>query len=242
MEGLSLQSITSGYGTSVVINDLTLEVSSETVLVLMGASGSGKTTLLKTILGIVKPTHGSILLEGKDITTMPIEQRNIGYLSQNYGLFPHLTVAQNIAYGLRIRGTDKNEQNNIVSHMLELVELKGFENKSVLELSGGQQQRVGLARALAVKPSLFLLDEALSNIDQATKFDVAQDMKELFDTLHIPIILVTHQYEDAKFFGAQVAVMIEGNIEQIGSYQDIIAHPKTPLVKKLLTPFSFSET
>lgn len=237
MAGLFLRGITTGYADLVVIKDLNLEVRPKTTFVLMGLSGSGKTTLLKTILGILHPIKGTIELDGKDITRLPIEQRNIGYLSQSYGLFPHLTVAGNIAYGLRIKGMPHDEQKDVVSRMLELVDLTGYEHKSALELSGGQQQRVGLARALAVKPSLFLLDEPLSNIDQATKFDVATDMKKLFDELNIPIILVTHQYEDAQFFNARVAIMVEGAIEQVGSYQELVAQPKTPFIKKLLTPF-----
>lgn len=237
MEGLLLRGITAGYENIVVIKDMDLEVTSKTTLVLMGVSGSGKTTLLKTILGIVKPSAGSIYLGDKNITHMPIEKRNIGYVSQNYGLFPHLTVGANVAYGLRMRGVPREDQVKIMHRMLEFVELKGYEHKSILELSGGQQQRVALARALAVKPDLFLLDEPLSNIDQATKFDVASDMKKLFDALSIPIILVTHQYEDAQFFGARVAVMVQGVIEQTGSYQEIISHPKTPFIKKLLVPF-----
>lgn len=237
MEGLLLRNITAAYGDFKVIENLNLEVAPKEILVLMGVSGSGKTTLLKTILGILNPTIGEIVLHGKNITHLPIEQRNIGYLSQNYGLFPHLSVAGNIAYGLRIRGIDIKEQKRIVSQMLELVDLSGYEHRSISELSGGQQQRVGLGRALAVKPDLFLLDEPLSNIDQATKFDVAGDMKKLFDRLNIPIIFVTHQYEDAQFFSARVAIMIQGIIEQVGSYQEIIANPKTPFIKKLLVPF-----
>jgi len=238
MEGLLLQNITVGYGDHIVIQHLNLTVDAQTTLVLMGVSGSGKTTLLKTILGIIQPSTGSILLQGNDITHLPIEQRNIGYLSQNYGLFPHMNVEDNITYGLRIRGSSKDEQKHVLENMLDLIELKGFEKRSVTELSGGQQQRVGLARALAVKPSLFLLDEPLSNIDQATKFDIARDMKKLFNELNIPIILVTHQYEDAQFFGAHVAIMIEGVIEQVGTYQEIIEQPKTPFIKKLLVPFA----
>src|SRR5204863_9991221 len=136
-----------------------------------------------------------------------------------------------------IRGNAQDEQKKVVQQMLDLVELSEYADRKVTELSGGQQQCIGLARALAIKPDLFLLDEPLSNIDQSTKFDVATDMKELFDTLHIPIILVTHQYEDAQFFNAKIAVMIEGNIEQTGQYQDLIDHPKSVAVKKLLVPF-----
>ena len=238
MEGLILQGITAGYGDQEVLHKVDLEVAPKTVLVLMGLSGSGKTTLLKTIMGIMRPHTGSIILAGRTITNVPIEERNIGYLPQNYGLFPHLSVAENISYGLRIRGISKGEQKKVVDHLLALIELSGYEDKGVHELSGGQQQRVALARSLAVKPDLLLLDEALSNIDQVTKFDVAASLKKLFNTLNIPIILVTHQYEDAKFFGSRVAVMMDGVIEQIGSYAELIEHPKTSTIKKLLVPFS----
>ncbi len=238
MEGLILQGITAGYGDYEVVHSIDLEVPPRSVLVLMGLSGSGKTTLLKTIIGIIQPRTGSIILAGRDITHVPIEERNIGYLPQNYGLFPHLSVAENIAYGLRIRGVSNAEQKKVVDHLLELIELSGYEDKDIHELSGGQQQRVALARSLAVKPDLLLLDEALSNIDQVTKFDVAASLKKLFDTLNIPIILVTHQYEDAKFFGSRIAVMMNGVVEQVGSYKEIIEHPKTSTIKKLLVPFS----
>ncbi len=238
MEGLILKNITAGYERLNVLKNFNLAISPKEVLVLMGLSGAGKSTLLKTILGIVKPSHGSIFLHGHDITHLPIEQRRIGYVAQNYGLFPHLTVEENISYGLRIANVDEKTQRKSVAEMLNLIELEGYGKKSVLELSGGQQQRIALARALAVKPDLFLLDEPLSNIDQVTKFDVARDMKKLFDTLDIPIILVTHQYEDAQFFGAQVAVMVHGEIQQRGSYDELVKHPKSHFIKKLLTPFS----
>lgn len=237
MKNLLITGLQAQYGDFVVFKNLDLVVEPTSVLVLMGVSGSGKTTLLKTILGLLQPTAGSIKLDGREITHLPIEQRNIGYLPQNYGLFPHVTVAENIAYGLRIRGIAREVQQQTVREMLKIVELEGLEDKNVTELSGGQQQRVGLARALAVKPDLFLLDEPLSNIDQATKFDVAADMKTLFNKLNIPIILVTHQYEDAQFFNARVAVMVKGVIEQVGTYEALVTHPKTPYIKKLLVPF-----
>ncbi len=238
MEGLLLRNITAGYDKVAVLKHFDLKVMPKELLVLMGVSGAGKSTLLKTILGIVHPTHGSIFLHDHEITKLPIEQRKIGYVAQNYGLFPHLNVAENIAYGLQLTNVETKTQKKIVGELLEMIELKGYGHKSVLELSGGQQQLVALARALAVKPDLFLLDEPLSNIDQVTKFDVARDMKKLFDTLDIPIILVTHQYEDAEFFGASVAVMIDGEIKQRGTYKELVAHPKTHFIKRLLTPFS----
>ena len=238
MEGLVLQGIKAGYNSKVIIPHLDLSVEPGQTLVLMGMSGAGKTTLLRTILGIVKPLQGTILLNGRDVTTTPIELRNIGYLAQNYGLFPHLSVKHNIAYGLRVRGIPYEEQMTEVKVLIERMGLHELSDAMPEEISGGQQQRVALARALAIKPALILLDEPLSNIDQVTKFEVAIFLKELFSTLHIPIILVTHQYEDALFFKSSIAILANGIIEQIGMYNDIIAHPKSPLIKRLLTPFS----
>lgn len=237
MEGLVLQSLTAGYGNKQVIKNLTLTVNNQETLVLMGLSGSGKSTLLKTILGIVAPQQGSMLLHGKDITALPIEQRNIGYVPQDYGLFPHLTVSANVSYGLRVRGSTHTEQQAKANDMLTFVGLPGYGLQHIHELSGGQQQRVALARALAIQPDLLLLDEPLSSIDQATKFDVATQLKSLFSSLKIPIIFVTHQHEDARFLGGRLAIMIDGIIEQIGPVSEVIQTPKTAFIKKLLTPF-----
>lgn len=234
---LSLQNIKSGYGDKMIVKNLSLDVEPKETLVMMGASGSGKSTLLLTILGIIKPTHGKIFLNEKEITNFPIEARNIGYLPQDYGLFPHMTVMDNVSYGLRMRGVDKKEYESYSKEILELVELKGHKNKKPKELSGGERQRVGLARALAIKPDLFLLDEPLSNVDQATKMDVAQQMKKLFKKLEIPIILVTHNHEDALFLAERLAIMVDGQIEQIGNKEDVLKKPKSEFIKRLLMPF-----
>lgn len=237
MTGLSLQNIEAGYDDKIIIKNLSLEIHSKETLVLMGASGSGKSTLLLTVLGIVNPSKGKILLNDKEISNLPIELRNIGYLPQDYGLFPHLNVIDNISYGLRMRGMKRNEYEKISLEMLEMVELKGFETKKTKELSGGQRQRVGLARALAIKPDLLLLDEPLSNIDNVTKIDVAKQLKELFKKLEIPIILVTHNHEDALFLAETLAILIDGKIEQIGKMEEIIKNPKTDFIKRLLMPY-----
>lgn len=237
MKELSIQNLTTGYGQKIIIEDLSLKVKEKETLVLMGISGSGKTTLLLTILGILSPQKGKIILNEQDINSLPIEERNIGYLPQDYGLFPHLNVFNNIAYGLRIRGASAIEQERGVKEMLSLVELDGFEKSKVKEISGGQKQRVGLARALAIKPDLLLLDEPLSNIDQVTKLEVATHLKNLFAKLDIPIILVTHNHEDALFLAENLAIMNEGRIEQIGSVDEILKNPKTPFIKRLLMPF-----
>jgi len=238
MKGLSIQNIESGYGIKSIIKDFSLEVGPEETLIIMGPSGSGKSTLLLTILGIITPKKGKIFLDDKDITAQPIEERNIGYLPQDYGLFPHLNVIENVSYGLRIRGIPKKERDVTAQEMLALIELQGYEKRRVQELSGGQRQRVGLARALAIKPDLLLLDEPLSNIDQVTKSDVAIQLKELFHKLEIPVILVTHNHEDALFLAERLAIVIDGRIEQIGSVDEIIKSPKTPFIKRLLMPFN----
>ncbi len=238
MEGLFLQNINAGYDNKIIIKNLTLEVKPQETVVIMGTSGAGKTTLLKTILGIIHPHSGSIVLNGKDITTLPIEKRNIGYLSQFYGLFPHMTVGQNIEYGLKIRGASLQERTQKIKEFLQFINLSDFEHANVKDLSGGQQQRVALARTLAINPDLILLDEPLSNIDQVTKLEVAQYLKDLFESLHIPVILVTHQWEDAKFLGKKIAIMIDGKIEQMGTFDEIIQNPKSKFIKKLLIPYA----
>lgn len=237
MKGLKIQNLTTGYGQKSIIANLSLEVKEKETLVLMGTSGSGKTTLLLTILGILTPKSGKVVLNERELNSIPIEERNIGYLPQDYGLFPHLSVFENIAYGLRVRGALKSEQEAKVKEMLTLVELEGLADKKIQELSGGQRQRVGLARALAITPDLFLLDEPLSNIDQITKLEVATHLKKLFKKLDIPIILVTHNHEDALFLSEHLAIMIDGRIEQMGSVREILKAPRTPFIKRLLMPF-----
>lgn len=241
-KGLSIQNLKSGFGSKIIIPDLSLEVAPKETLVLMGISGSGKTTLLLTILGIHTLAEGKIILSGQDITNTPIEERNIGYLPQDYGLFPHLNVIDNVDYGLRVRGLPKSQREAVAEEMLSLTDLKGLEKRRIDELSGGQRQRVGLARALAIKPGLLLLDEPLSNIDQVTKLDVAEQLKELFRKLEIPIILVTHNHEDAIFLAEKLAIMIEGKIEQIGSFEEIIKSPKDPIIRRLLMPFDTEQS
>lgn len=238
MKGLSVQNLTTGYGKKIVIEDLALEVKDKEKLVLMGISGSGKTTLLLTILGILIPKKGRILLNDRQIQALPIEERNIGYLPQDYGLFPHLNVIDNVSYGLAVRGASKVNQLAKAREMLELVDLKGYDTQRIQELSGGQKQRVGLARALAINPDLFLLDEPLSNIDQVTKFEVATHLKNLFARIDIPVILVTHNHEDALFLSEHLAIMIDGKVEQMGSVKEILKEPKTPFIKRLLMPFN----
>jgi len=237
MEGLSIRTLESGYGGKAIVENLSLEARPREVIVIMGPSGSGKSTLLLTILGIVIPSHGQILLDNRDITSLPIEERSIGYLPQDYGLFPHMNVLENVSYGLWIRGVPKRDRDAIAREMLDLVDLRGYEDRRVTELSGGQRQRVGLARALATRPRLLLLDEPLSNIDQVTKFEVVSMLKELFKKLDVPVLLVTHNRDDALFLAERLVIMIEGRIVQEGLVSEIIRSPKSEFIKRLLMPF-----
>lgn len=239
MNTLSLQHIKAGYGNKIVVKDVSLEVRPKEATVIMGPSGCGKTTLFLSILGIITPRHGRILLNDQDLAALPIERRNIGYLPQakNYGLFPHLSVLDNVAYGLRVRGVDRKEREKRARKVLELVELHGLAKRRVDELSGGQSQRIGLARALAIEPQLLLLDEPLSNVDQVTKFEVASELKKPFERIDIPVLLVTHGHEDAVFLDGHLGIMVDGKIEQVGTVKKVMQSPKTDLIKRLLRPF-----
>lgn len=237
MNGLVIHQLQSGYGNKIVLDEFSLIVKPNETLVLMGTSGSGKSTLLLTIIGIITPKKGSILLNERYLNTLAIEERNIGFVPQDYGLFPHLNVMENISYGARIRGLPREEQTAVAREMLKLVDLKGYEEHRVNELSGGQRQRIALARALAIKPGLLLLDEPLANIDQVTKFEVASQLKELFRKLDIPIILVTHNHEDAIFLAEHLAIVVDGKIVQTGTVEEVMKKPKTDFVRRLLMPF-----
>ncbi|MBI5346801.1 MAG: ABC transporter ATP-binding protein [Chlamydiae bacterium] len=235
---LTIENISSGYGNKTILKNLSLQADAKQTLVLMGPSGCGKTTLLLTILGIVSSQEGKVTLDHKDVTNLPIENRNIGYLPQDYGLFPHMNVNENISFGLKVRNVPKDLIVDKTTKMLELVDLPGYGKRKINELSGGEKQRVALARALAIEPSLLLLDEPLSNIDQVTKHEVADQLKQLFQKLNIPIILVTHNYEDAIYLADTIAIMIQGKIEQVGKIEEVMNHPKNDFIKKLLKPFA----
>lgn len=238
MNELKIENISSGYENKLIIKKLSLETHSGETIVMMGPSGSGKTTLLLTILGIIEPNEGQIYLNENEITSLPIENRNIGYLPQDYGLFPHMNVLENISFGLRVRGVSKNDREKKAFQMLQMVNLQGHGLRKIKELSGGERQRVGLARALAIDPSLLLLDEPLSNVDQVTKGEVAKELKDLFKKLKIPIILVTHNHEDAVYLADKLVILINGMIEQIGTLTEVLSHPKNEFIKRLLRPFS----
>lgn len=238
MNTLSIQHLSCGYKEQVILRDISLNVEAGKTCVIMGPSGIGKSTLLLTILGILPPIQGTILLSQTQLNPLCIEQRHIGYLPQDYGLFPHLSVLDNIAFGLKIKGICIQQQHQIALDLMHKMDLRGLESRKPSQLSGGQRQRVGLARALAIQPQLLLLDEPLSNIDPITKSEVGRSLKNLFKSFQIPILLVTHNHEDVHLFADFVVVLNEGKIEQTGSLQELLDHPKTDFVRKILKPFS----
>lgn len=208
-----------------------MEIAAGETLVLLGPSGCGKTTLLRLIAGLEMPdTGGQVMFDGKDVTGLPIERRNVGMVFQSYALFPNMDVTGNIGYGLRVRGTPKNEVQKRVSEMLEMMQLSDFRHRRVDALSGGQRQRVALARAIAPRPEVLLLDEPLSALDARLRDQLRQEIDTLLRALGITAIYVTHDQSEAMALGDRICVMDSGKIAQIGSGRDLYHHPANEFV------------
>ncbi|NVM92196.1 putative spermidine/putrescine transport system ATP-binding protein [Variovorax sp. SG517] len=212
-----------------------LRVEAGEVLALLGPSGCGKTTLLRLIAGLESPDAGSRIVFGdQDVTQRPVEQRGVGMVFQSYALFPQMTVAANIGYGLRIRGVSPEEEKRSVGELVDLVRLGGLENKRPAELSGGQRQRVALARAVAVRPRVLLLDEPLAALDAKLKESLRDELAELLRRLHITAIHVTHDQQEALAIADRLAVMRAGRIVQVGRGEDLYRSPSHPFVAEFL--------
>jgi spermidine/putrescine transport system ATP-binding protein len=213
-----------------VLDNLNLNIADREFLTLLGPSGCGKTTTLRIIGGFLKPTAGDVLFEGKRINDVPPYERKVNTVFQRYALFPHLDVYENVAFGLRNRKLDEKEIDDRVTEMLEIVSLRGFENRSTEQLSGGQQQRVAIARALVNRPKVLLLDEPLGALDLRLRKDMQQELKSIQQTLGITFIYVTHDQEEALSMSDTVVVMDHGRIQQIGTPEDIYNEPKNAFV------------
>ena len=222
---LEIQNLTAGYDQDVILKDFSLAVEEGEFLSLLGPSGCGKSTLLKTIAGIVPAKKGSICLDGQDITNLPIHKRGTTVLFQDMRLFPHKSVAENVAFPLKMQGISKAERLKTAEHLLEKVQLAGFGNRRPMELSGGQQQRVALARALAAKPKLLLLDEPFSALDENLREDMRALVLQLQAEFCMTVILVTHDREEALSMSDRIALMFDGNLVQIGSPRDVYTQP-----------------
>ncbi len=227
---IDLKDITVKYGDNTVLDKLNLSIYEKEFITLLGPSGCGKTTTLRCIAGFVDPNEGEIVFEGKVINNIPPHKRKVNTIFQRYALFSHLNVFENVAFGPEIQKMSKPEIRETVAQMLELVNLKGFEKRSINSLSGGQQQRVAIARALANKPHVLLLDEPLGALDLKLRKDMQKELKSIQKRLGITFIYVTHDQEEALSMSDRVVVMDKGKIQQIGTPEDIYNEPVNAFV------------
>ena len=229
---LSVVEIEKTFGTISAVDKVSFELERREFLSLLGPSGCGKTTILRLIAGFERPDAGQILLDGRKLLPVPPEKRQIGFVFQNYALFPHMTVARNIAYGVRFdRRIDTQRR---VEELLDLVDLRGFERRRPAELSSGQSQRVALARALAPKPAILLLDEPLSALDAKLRESLRSEIRRIQQEIRLSAIYVTHDQEEALALSDRIGVINEGRIEQIGTPKAIYRHPETTFVASFI--------
>lgn len=232
---LHLRNLNKSYASGfVAISDLSIRLEKGSMLGLLGPSGCGKTTALRMIAGLLPPTAGGIHIDGIDVTALPPHKRDIGLVFQSYALFPHMTVADNVAFGLKMRGIDKGEAQDRVKQALDMVRMGHLFERKPRELSGGQQQRVALARALVIEPRLLLLDEPLSNLDAKLRDEMRFEIREIQQRLGITTVLVTHDQVEALTMCDQVAVMNAGEIAQIGSPKEIYEAPSSLFVSSFV--------
>jgi ABC-type Fe3+/spermidine/putrescine transport system ATPase subunit len=236
---LALRGLRKAFGPVVAVDDVSLEAAPGEFLSLLGPSGCGKSTVLRMVAGLVEPDGGQVLLAGADITRVPVHRRNLGLVFQSYALFPHMTVSENVAFGLRRRGVAAVELRPRVARMLELVRLETLGARRPRELSGGQQQRVALARALVTEPGVLLLDEPLSNLDALLRDEMRVELKRLQERLGTTMIFVTHDQAEALALSDRVAVMDRGRVEQVGRPEAVYRQPATAFVARFLGRANF---
>jgi iron(III) transport system ATP-binding protein len=227
---IQLHDIVKKFGTLEAVSHVSLEIHDGELFTLLGPSGCGKTTILRLIGGFHKPDGGDIRFNGKAVAPIPPYERNIGMVFQNYALWPHMTISDNITYGLKLKKIPKAEIARKVSHVLTLVNLSGLEKRYPGQLSGGQQQRVALARALVLNPDVLLLDEPLSNLDAKIRIQVRAEIRKLQKELKITTVYVTHDQEEALTLSDRIAVINLGKIQQVGSPRDLYERPENPFV------------
>ena len=231
---LDVRELEVSYGDTRVLKRVSLAVAAGEFVALLGPSGCGKTTLLRAVSGFVPVTAGRIAVGGRDITREPPDKRGMAMVFQSYALWPHMTTAQNLGYGLKLRGVAKPEIARRVAEILAMLKLEGFGERNVTQLSGGQRQRVALGRALAVNPELLLLDEPLSNLDARIREDVRHEIKALQAKLGITTIHVTHDREEAMVMADRIAILDAGRIAQLGSPEEVYNRPNSPFVASFM--------
>jgi putative spermidine/putrescine transport system ATP-binding protein len=231
---LTLDGVTHSYGSGFAVDNVTLKVKGGELVALLGPSGCGKTTLLRIVAGFIQQTNGQVVIGDRPIDQLPPNRREIGIVFQNYALFPHMTVADNIAYGLAARGMSRAEQAERVREMLSFVQMEGFGDRKPKQLSGGQQQRVALARALAIRPRILLLDEPFAALDKNLRLDMQIEIKRLQRQFALTAIMVTHDQDEAMSIADRIAVMSHGRIEQLGTPVEIYDEPETLFVNNFI--------
>ncbi|MGN6518058.1 MAG: sulfate/molybdate ABC transporter ATP-binding protein [Dokdonella sp.] len=235
---IELSAIEYRYRDAIALAGIDLAIDSGELLALLGPSGCGKTTLLRTIAGLEFPDRGRVRFEGRDVTAQSARKRHVGFVFQHYALFNHLTVFENVAFGLRVRGwfrrPRRSELERKVAGLLDLVQLREFARRYPAQLSGGQRQRVALARALAVEPQILLLDEPFGALDARVRADLRRWLRDLHDRIHVTSVFVTHDQEEAFELADRIAVMNKGRIEQIGSPETLYTNPASPFVCRFL--------
>jgi putative spermidine/putrescine transport system ATP-binding protein len=236
---IELRNLAKSYGGAQAVRDLSFSLQKGEMIALLGPSGCGKTTTLRMVAGFIRPTSGQILVRGQDITALPTHKRDSGLVFQNYALFPHMTVTENIAFGLKRRRVPPPAQKTRISAMIVKLKLNGLEDRYPKQLSGGQQQRVAVARALVINPAILLLDEPFSNLDAKLRESTGIELRRIQQELGLTSIFVTHDQHEAMSIADRIAVMHQGVVEQIGTAADIYERPKTRFVADFIGKANF---
>lgn len=231
---VELKNINKTFGKNVVIDNLTLQVKKGEMISLLGPSGCGKTTILRLLAGLEQPTSGSIYINGEDVTKLAIQQRDISMVFQSYALFPHMSIGENIGYGLKMMNIGKAERQQRIEETLKLVDLEGYEDRYVDQISGGQQQRVALARALILQPKVLLFDEPLSNLDTNLRRNMRDKIRELQQQFQITSFYVTHDQSEAFAVSDRVLVIKKGEIMQFGTPEELYLHPASEFMANFM--------
>jgi len=232
--GIVVRDLTKSFGEFHAVAGVSFEVPGGQLVALLGPSGSGKSTILRIIAGLEEADSGAVELTGEDATNLPVQNRGVGFVFQHYALFRHMTIRQNVAFGLEVRGVPRREIRSRVDELLELVQLGGYAGRYPSQLSGGQRQRVALARALAPKPKVLLLDEPFGALDSKVRDELRTWLRKLHDEVHVTSLFVTHDQQEAFEVADQVVVLNKGKVEQMGPPQDLYERPATPFVTEFL--------
>ena len=235
---IKVNSVTKRFGDFLALDDVSIDVPDGSLTALLGPSGSGKSTLLRVIAGLERPDAGSVEVGGEEATHLPAQKRDVGFVFQHYAAFKHMTVRDNVAFGLTIRKRPKDHVRRKVDELLELVGLAGFHERYPAQLSGGQRQRMALARALAIEPRVLLLDEPFGALDANVRADLRAWLRRLHDEVHVTTVLVTHDQEEAMEVASNLVVLRDGRVEQTGAPRDIYEHPANDFVMGFIGPVS----